>query len=109
MKIIKATDYGFRKVVQVVLNPDDPQWVHDDGPAPEGHTGDTSESDTACHDCRMNWKVVEVKWDGDELYNISENGDKILKTSDELVAEILAKMPPQSDGQVIAALKDRVL
>ena len=109
MKIIKATDYGFRKVVQVVMNPDDPQWIHDDGPAPEGHTGDTSESDAACHDCRINWKIVEVKWDGDEMYNVAEDGTKILKTDDELVAEILAKMSPQSDGQVIAALKDRVL
>ena len=109
MKIIKATDYGYRQVVQVVMNPDDPQWIHEDGPAPGGHTGDTTQSDTPCHDCRMNWNVVEVKWDGDEMYNIAENGTKTLKTDDELAAEVVTRLVPAPSSQDMTGLKDHVL
>ena len=109
MKIISAVDYTFRKVIQVVMNPDDPQWVHEDGPSPVGHTGDTSQSDTPCHDCRMNWKVVEVKWDGDEMYSVAEDGTKTLKTDDELAAEVLVRLAPAPTSQTMTALRDRVL
>ena len=109
MIIIKATDYGFRKVVQVVMNPDDPQWIHEDGPAPSGHTGDTTQSDTPCHDCRINWNVVEVKWDGDEMFSVNEDGEKILKTDDDLVAEMKVQLIPAPDSQTMVGLKDRIL
>jgi len=109
MKIIKATDYGFRKVARVVMNPDDPQWVHEDGPAPVSHTGDTTVSDTPCHDCRMNWNVIEVKWDGDGLYNVAEDGARELKTDDELTTEVLAQAPLVPVRQAIIGLEGRVL
>lgn len=106
MKIIKATDYGFRKVVQVVMNPDDPQWVHEDGPAPAGHTGDTTQSDTPCHDCRLNWEVVEVKWDRSEMYK----EDGVLKTDDELAAEVMTMLAASQDKkETIVSLEGRVL
>ena len=70
MKVIKATDYGFRKVVRVLINDQDPQWVHDYGTPDFEHTGDTADPDqtkTVCLDCRNNWNVFEAQFDGDAL------------------------------------------
>lgn len=83
MKIISAADYGYRKVVRVLVNPDDPEAIHADG---SPHTGDpTTDRDIArvaafrtefgreptswewCEDCRYNWDVREFTFTGTEL------------------------------------------
>lgn len=85
MKIISAIDYTFRKVVRVLLNDAEPQWVHEDEegkrtPAPDGHTGNTDEGKEACSECRNNWNVFEALFDGDAFKN---------KTDMEIIAETL--------------------
>ncbi len=99
MKIIKATDYGFRKVVRVLLNDQDPQWVHEDAPgirtpAPAGHTGNTDEGKEACSECRNNQNVFEAQFDGDAFKKLSDPEDPesalVDKTDEELIAEALA-------------------
>jgi len=70
MKVLTAKDYGYRKVVRVLINDQDPQWIHDDGTPDIGHTGDTEDPDqtkTVCGDCRNNWNVFEAQFDGDAL------------------------------------------
>ena len=66
MKIIHAADYGFRKVIRVCVNPEDPESVHSDG---SPHTGVAPPgTDPAlkpwewCPDCRYNWQVEEFVW-----------------------------------------------
>ena len=92
MKIIKAMDYGFRKVIVVCLNPEDPEAVHGDGSphtgaAPVG-TDPSLRSWEWCHDCRYNWQVREYVWTGDKLYTAQEDGQRRKKTDVELLAEI---------------------
>lgn len=76
MRILEVKDYPSipRLVVRVVLNEREPKWVHPSGapgtpdtPSPAGHTGDTAESANACKTCRLNWKVQEFVFTGDEL------------------------------------------
>ena len=99
MKIIKATDYGFRKVIRVLLNDTDPQWVHEDEkgkqtPAPVGHTGNTDEGKEACSECLNNWKVFEAQFDRDVLKRLSDPEDPeselVNKMDSEIITEALA-------------------
>ena len=76
MKVIKATDYGFRKVVQICLNPAEPEYIHRDGTAEHigivGHDAITHKpiydrisiparvkSGEVCHKCVTNWRTLE--------------------------------------------------
>ena len=113
MKIIKATDYGFRKVVRVLLNDTDPQWVHEDAagkrtPAPAGHTGNTDEGKKACPECRNNWNVFEAQFDRDALLKqveVSPAVDAVEETEDaEAIPAIPAvfEMQPKTDDEIIA-------
>jgi hypothetical protein len=105
MRILSTRDFGYRKVVNVVKNPDDPEWVHPDGRAsPSAHTGDTEERDKeVCKLCIGNWRVQEFIWTDDNLRhalnkwgNPVQEGQDVAsvrdKTWDELYREI--------DGQV---------
>lgn len=74
MEILSAIDYPAipRRVVRVVENPDDPQWVHIAAngirtPSPKGHTGDTEATGVVCRECRSNWRVQEFIFTGQEL------------------------------------------
>lgn len=82
MKIIKAINYGFRFVVWVCENPDQPQFVHPvKGPAmfpAPAHTEATARgvygrldprlnAGTQCHLCVTNWKISTFQWDGDNI------------------------------------------
>ena len=95
MKIIKAKDYGFRKVIQVVMDETLPRWVHPNGTAsPQTHTGDTEErGKTVCRDCRSNWDIREYQWDGDALQKLNDPEDPeselIDKTDEDIMAEAL--------------------
>ena len=75
MIVTKATDYGNRKVVRILLNDADPQWFHGQEPAPAGHTGDTEDPDTTkqvCKECRNNWNIFETQFEGDALLKLVE-------------------------------------
>ena len=84
MKIIKATNYGFRTVLVVCINPEDPEWVHRVGEPLRDEFGQDlfddsgemltiqatdepcAETGETCHNCRQNWQRVEVIFDGEE-------------------------------------------
>lgn len=95
MKILSAKHYPNiqRTVVRVVENPDDPKWVHPDGtPAPEGHTGNTSEEGTICEDCRSNWRIQEHLWTGEELQFINERGVRQDKSHHQILDELRQRL-----------------
>lgn len=120
MKIEKATDYGSRKVIRVVMNDTDPQWVHpkDAGVAhrsnlarkatkADGTRGDKDSSlaaGTECHACVQNHQVQEFLYQGDTLLKLTDpdDSDSILipKTDQDLKDEALASaatsMPSES-------------
>lgn len=97
MKIIHdktvATDLGPRRIIRVVMNPDDPEAVHQDG---KPHTGEPPPGTSPalrswewCHDCRYNWDVTEFIWTGDDLYTRNKDGTRGRpKTNSQLLAEM---------------------
>lgn len=108
MQIISAKDYGYRFVVRVTVNPDEPNWVHvvglplldaegvpvldDDGHevlvtsslVPAGETGDT------CWNCRQNWRIKEFVFEGETLYVEDADGNKVRRDNLDLAADAFA-------------------
>lgn len=110
MRIIKATNYGTRTVIRVVLNPNDPEWVHTPGEpvrdrngfpmldgagefllvsTPDVAPGETGET---CHNCHYNWTVRETIFDGAEQDVEEEGGEFRRKTDEEFIAEVVARL-----------------
>ena len=114
MKIVEAIDLGYKKVIKVVLNPDDPEWVHvvgdvklgpDGNPAldaagnevkitstvvPPGETGNRAEEGkTLCHNCRNNWVKKEKSWAGQDLLKL-DGKIWVSKTDEDLEQELVA-------------------
>ena len=131
MIVTKATDYGNRKVIRIILNDTDPQWLHGQEPAPAGHTGDTEDPDPTkqiCKECRNNWKIFETQFEGDALLKLVEISPAIeavegtddtaaimaqpavfemqAKTSEEIIEEALnraeASIPPSPTIMTVA-------
>lgn len=116
MLVIKATDYGARTVVRVALNPDDPEWVHVVGAPLRDSSGavilesdgserlvvsptvPSGETGTTCHNCRYNWDVRELIFDGPEFEDLS---------ADELWALVCERCEPASRPVPITALLGR--
>ena len=119
-RIIKATDYGYRKVVLVSLNAGEPEWVHTVGEqqrdgdgklvvdalnnpviikstlAPTEHTGNypPEAGKVTCYNCHSNWQMREHIFEG-----------KWLKATDEeLVAEIKRRVALLAPGKTIPGL-----
>lgn len=121
MKIVSAIDYGFRKVVRVLLNDTDPQWVHEDAagkrtPAPAGHTGNTDEGKKACLDCRNNWddsNIFTAQFDGEVLLKqveISPFIEAIEATDDNEAVPaqpVVFEMQAKTDAEIIAEVLER--
>lgn len=125
MKVISAVDYGFRVVVRVVDDPSIPEWVHivgeprldDQGRAvirengepsliqtitvPPGETGET------CQNCRYNWDVTEVIFDGSDLYGPDMDGQMGRKTDEELLALAFTRAAKPMPARVITDLLGR--
>ena len=100
-KIVKATDYGYRRVIRVCLNPDAPEFIHDDV------TPHPSNNPNGCptQTCQYNWEIREFVWSGEEMYTTTSSGRRRRKTSSELVDEIkssltVAPIPAQIPGLV---------
>ena len=115
MKIIKATDYGFRRIVRVVTNDTDSEVVHSDGSA---HRGDpTTPEEIArvdayvtefgiqpqswewCSNCTYNWKVEEFTFTREELQvglnkweNPVHDGQEVISTRDNTWDELYAEV-----------------
>ena len=89
-KIIRASDYGYRKVITVVLNPDDSRWVHTDKSL---HPLDNLSNCPNSMVCTNNWYYREFIWTGEDLFYYSDDGDKKVrtgKTDEMLKAEVVA-------------------
>ena len=111
--IIAATDYGYRKVVRVCLNPQDPESVHTDGAphavkAPPG-TDPALKPWEWCKDCQYNWHVQEFIWTRDELYTTSSSGKRRLKTNAELLKEMEAARSTAGPPTEMAGLSGTTL
>ena len=107
-KIVHAANYGFRKVIRVCMNPNDPESVHADGTP---HTGSPPLGTLPglkpwewCHDCRYNWDVREFVWTGDELTTYGKTGKRRAKTDAELLAEIGSRLVAQPPVKQISGL-----
>ena len=97
MKITKATNYGFRTVIVVCHNPDDPEYIHGDD------TAHPSENVNGCTDssvlCRYNHRLQEFIWDGEEQY---EGGT--LRTAESFWDEICELCVSSPDAEEIVGL-----
>ena len=109
--ILSAKDYGFRKVIRVCMNPDQPESVHVDGKAhvgiPTVGTPPGLKPWEWCHDCRYNWDVREFVWTGDELRTHGKTGKIRPKTDAELLAEIKSQLVAQPPVRQISGLQGR--
>jgi len=65
MRVVKATNYGFRTVIVVCHNPDDPEYLHSDGSVhPTGNVNGCVPNDGAPNVCTMNHRLEEFIWNG---------------------------------------------
>ena len=97
MRVVKAKDYGYRVVITVVSNPDEPEWVHGSDKAPANHTGNypPEPKKVSCGLCRSNWQYREFIWGKDELMTVDKDTEQPRrKTPDELMAEIRQQLKP---------------
>ena len=98
VKIISAMDYGYRKLIRVCMNPEQPGSVHEDGTehtgSPPAGTDPNLKAWEWCHDCRYNWQVRELTWTGEEMFMYRKDGTRRLKTNSELLAEIREQLSP---------------
>jgi len=123
MKIIKAVKYVGRTVIRICHNPDQPPWVHIVGDQkvsvegdllfladglpdlvtstlpPPGHTGET------CHNCRYNWDVSEIVFDGPDLFHVDDSGALIPLSDDELAAAAFARASRPSAPSTLSTLE----
>lgn len=100
MRIIKATNYGFRTVITVCHNPDDPEYVHsDDSAHPLANVNGCIPDEGQPDVCTYNHRLQEFLWDGPEQY---ENG--ILRSPESLWDEICEKCLPPPDPEEIGSL-----
>jgi hypothetical protein len=118
MKVIKADDYGFRKVIVVCYNPNDPEYIHlDSTPHPASAVNGCSHSrdavtgleDESVPGCRYNWKVREFVWNGEEAYTTTSTGRRKLKTNTELLDEIKPRLAVLSEAKQIAGLLGKTI
>lgn len=126
-RIVSATDYGFRKVLRVVMNDAVPEWVHpiDAGAAhvptnargpflPDGTPGPLDPSlqaGTECHACVFNHDVREFIFTGEELQIEDPPGSGTFrnKTDAELVVEIQLRLIPAPRPTPIGNLQNQII
>ncbi len=125
--IASATDYGWRKVIRVVMDDTIPEWVHpeDDNAAhtsltargamlPNGARGPITPNLIAgseCHACVFNQDVREFIFTRDEL-QVEEpraSGQFRMKTESELVTEIQLKLLPLAPAIQMVDIEGQVI
>ncbi len=126
-RILSATDYGFRKVIGVVMNDAIPEWIHsiDAGaphtPAtargaflPDGTPGALDPSlrpGIECHACVFNHDVREYTFTREELQieDPPDSGVFRNKTDSELVVEIQFRLLPVPSPVPIGPLTNQII
>ena len=100
MKCISASNHGFRTVVVVCHNPDDPEYLHDDDSAhPAENVNGCPGDESGLVVCHYNHRLQEFIWDGEEQY---EGG--ILRTTESFWNEICERCVTLADPEEIAGL-----
>ncbi len=98
MKVISAKDYGSRKVIRVCLNPDDPEYVGQDGTTAKADGSSWSNEAGA----KYNRDVREYTWTGAEMYKTTPKGQHRFKTDGELLNEIKERLqPPDAPSDIL--------
>lgn len=126
-RIISATDYGFRKVIRVVMDDAIPEWIHpgdgggthtaatargprdvDDNP---GVLDPTLRAGTECHACVFNQDVREFTFSREEFEIEDPPGSGLLRNrSDlELVTEIQLGLTPAPPATPIGPLQNAII
>ena len=122
MKIISAIDYGYRTVLRVCLNPDQPNWVHvvgehmrdregvpmyNDSGGPVLLTSDkvsVGETGENCHNCRQNWEIVEVIFEGADLYGEDMDGGPVRLSDDDLAVMAFTRVSSYGPPRVLGGI-----
>jgi len=104
------------------MNPTESEWVHMAGAparnAEGGYIVDGSGSPVlvgvaglegvhrveACHNCRYNWDVRELIWDGEEQYTTTASGVRRRKTHGEFTEDVRIRLREPATTVVIPAL-----
>lgn len=100
MKVIKATSYGFRTVIVVSHNPNDPDYVHsDESPHPLANVNGCTPDEGQPNVCTSNHQLQEFIFDGLEQYE-----DGILRSPESFWAEICELCIPSPEPETITGL-----
>ena len=100
MKITKATDYGFRKVICLCLNPEAPEYIHDDQTVHPLANVNGCDSQV----CHYNHRIEEFIWTGEEMYTTTSKGHRRAKPPTELLDEIKPRLAAVPTPTQIAGL-----
>lgn len=69
MKVVKATSYGYRTVVVVCHNPEDPEYLHSDGSVhPVSNIHGCPNDVAGGRLCTYNHRVQDFIWDGEAQF-----------------------------------------
>jgi len=114
MKILTEKHYPHlsRTAIDVIENPDDPEFVHLDSSSHpvENVNGcahsrsDAGKENPAVPGCQKNWRITEHLWVGDELYNIAEDGTRTAKSEAEILAELKIRVGSSASASNLSTL-----
>ena len=111
-KIIKAVDYGYRKVFTVAINHAEAEFVHADSTSHpvlnvNGCPGNVLDPANPIYFCSYNWKTEEFIFEGMDL--LQDDGSTP-KTNDQLEADVKARLAATTaTPQAISGLVNKVL
>ena len=101
MKVVKAQSYGFRTVIVVCHNPDEPDYIHsDDSPHPPANINGCTPDEGQLNVCTSNHRFQEFVWDGLEQYDDAG----ILRTPESFWSEICEQCVSPPDPEEMGSL-----
>jgi hypothetical protein len=101
MEVIKATSYGFRTVIVVCHNPDEPEYIHsDDSAHPPLNVNGCIPGEGEPPVCASNHQLQEFVWDEVEQYD----EDGILRSPESFWAEICEQCVSPPDPEEMVSL-----
>ena len=111
MRILNAKDYGYRVVITVWHNPEEPPIIHPIGVQLRDGDGQPLFDDAGiaviinssvpepgctlelCHNARNNRRTTEHIFEGETLYTLDKNGNKRRKVRNDFLADIRRLCP----------------
>jgi len=103
LQVVKAISYGFRTVIVVCHNPDDPAYIHSDGSVhPTGNVNGCVPNDGQRNVCTGNHRLEEFIWDGDAQFI-----DGVRRDANSYWEELCQRCAPSSTPADIEGLVGR--